>query len=217
MQQLKMPTIRASSATAPAVQSAPRTLADLSEGRRTMLSLPAWAASRVKWSGAKVDVPGKGSVPVLNRGFGPMTALERDWVTARLADVERALSPTDGGVWMRHDEDLIAMTQEEVKLIFVTKLLLSKPSAAMTEDGAAARGEAYMFALAAVTAWSVDLAIRGWHAGTTAGVDNRADFKWAPDTAVLRRAALDEMRALQALRDGLVAMRDAKPLDEVAG
>lgn len=186
------------------------------------LSLPAWAASRVKWSGSTTFVEDRGSVPVLNPGFTKMTADELALIEARIADAEHALSPRDGVVLVDiYDKEqdhnrLVPMTQEEAKFIFVTKMLMAKPTAATTEEGAAARGESYMIALDDVTAWALDLAIRGWYAGTTSDVE-KSDFKWAPDSAVLRRAALDEMRPLTELHAKLIAVRDARPYEEIYG
>ena len=211
---LKAPAARGTEGRRLAVPEAPRTLAALLEERRTTSSLPVWAASRAKWSRAKVDVGGR-SVPVLNEAIAPLTPDQRSWLEARIAEIERLLDPSAGTILMAVRDEAVAVSQEEAKLVLVTKMLMAKPSAQMTEEVAAARGEAFMHALADVPAWSVDKAIRGWHAGTTAGVENRGDFTWAPDCAVLRRAALDETKPLSELLADLVAVRDAKRLGEI--
>lgn len=109
----------------------------------------------------------------------------------------------------------LVLSQEETKLLLVTDLMRSKPTAAMSEEGAAARGESYMFALEDVAVWALDLAIRGWHGGKTEGIKERDDFKWAPDSSVLRRAARLEMEPLYRLCERLIAARDAKPIAEI--
>lgn len=216
MQRLTMPAaIRRGTETAPVPEANPRTLPALAEQRRAMLSLPGWAASRAKWSGSRTYVEGIGTVPVLPEAFDPLTPDQRSWVEARIADLSSAVHPTAGAVLIPVGDDLVPMTQEQAKLVLVTEMLLAKPMPDRSEDVVAARGRAYMRALEDVSAWALDRAIGGWHAGTTRGVENKKDFTWAPDPFVLRLAALDEMAQAKTLLAELVAVRDAKKYEEI--
>ena len=110
----------------------------------------------------------------------------------------------DGGA---EDDD------EEKKLILVTKMAMALASAAASDIGAEARGEAYLFALGGIPAWSVQEAILHWYTGKVRDIPE-AELKWMPSPAVLLRSAQDVLKPYQ---DTIVKIRrllDAKPLDE---
>jgi len=100
------------------------------------------------------------------------------------------------------------------KLTLLTKLFLAKPSAAMTGFGTAARGESYMIALEGLPVWAIEDAIKRWYRGDVSGTPQE-DFKWAPDSAVLRRIANDVMQPYRDRAKDVQRVLDAKPLDEV--
>lgn len=75
-------------------------------------------------------------------------------------------------------------------MVLVTKLILAKPAARTSEEGAEATGEAYMAALDDVATWAVEAAIRLWHRGESIKTEKDPhDFKWRPEPPVLRKLA----------------------------
>jgi hypothetical protein len=100
------------------------------------------------------------------------------------------------------------------KLVFVTKMMMALASAKMSEAGAQAHGEAYLFALGDVPAWAVGDSIGRWYKGSAKDVDE-SDYKWAPAPAVLLRVAND---VLEPYRDTAIKIKrllDVRPLDEI--
>lgn len=141
-------------------------------------------------------------VPYLSTGLNPLSKNERAQTERTLQDLETIIS---GG-----NSD----TEENEKLTLVTKMFMAKPSAAMTDMGAAARGEMYMHALYDLPAWAIGEAIKRWYRGDVDGV-SLEDFRWAPDSAVLRRIAATILLPYQKNIETIRQLLDAKPLDEL--
>jgi hypothetical protein len=171
--------------------------------RETMRLLPECVSSRAKWLGT-VETETK-SIPYLSSGLHPLSENERDAAQLMLAELNELTS--DGGE--KNNE-----IEEQEKLTLVVKLFLAKPSAAMTDMGAAARGEAYMLALYDLPAWAIAEAIKRWHRGDVDGF-SIDEFKWAPDSAVLRRVAFDVMEPYRDNAKTIQRVLDARPLEEV--
>jgi hypothetical protein len=77
----------------------------------------------------------------------------------------------------------------------VAKLMLAKPSRAAGPETAEARMEAYQMALDDIPWWAIALAIRNWHRGEChKWSEEKPDYRWAPESADLRRFALREVR-----------------------
>ena len=84
-------------------------------------------------------------------------------------------------------------------IVLVTKMLLALPSAAMTEESAAAKAEAYMDALEDVPSWAVQAAIRGWHRSE---YGDKFNYRWAPVPSELRTVAfLEAWKTKERIRD----------------
>ncbi|MHB8272004.1 hypothetical protein [Bradyrhizobium sp.] len=84
-------------------------------------------------------------------------------------------------------------------VVLVTKMLLALPSAAMTEESAAAKAEAYMDALEDVPCWAVQAAIRGWHRSE---YGDKFNYRWAPVPSELRTVAfLEAWKTKERIRD----------------
>lgn len=84
-------------------------------------------------------------------------------------------------------------------IVLVTKMLLSLPSAAMTEDSAEAKAEAYMDALEDVPSWAVQAAIRGWNRSE---YGDKFNYRWAPVPSELRTVAfLEAWKTKERIRD----------------
>ena len=172
--------------------------AELEAKHETMLSLPAWAASRIGWLGT-VTISGTTSY-YLTSGLPKLTESERSHVNHQIACCEALLVP--------------AKFDDEIKLALVAKMIMALASAQVSETGAEARGEAYLFALGEVPAWAVDQAIKNWYTGSVEGIPE-GDFKWAPSPAVLLRASRDVLEYYENTAEKLKRLRDAKPLAEI--
>ncbi len=84
-------------------------------------------------------------------------------------------------------------------IVLVTKMMMSLPSAAMTDDSAEAKAEAYMDALEDVPSWAVQAAIRGWH---RLEYGDKFNYRWAPVPSELRTVAfLEAWKVKQRIRD----------------
>lgn len=105
-------------------------------------------------------------------------------------------------------------TEETEKLMLVTKMFMAKPSAGMSDLGAAARGESYMMALYDLPSWCIAEAIKLWYRGDVPGF-TLEDFKWAPDSAVLRRVASNILEPYKKNINEIKRVLLAKPLDEI--
>ena len=75
----------------------------------------------------------------------------------------------------------------------IAKLILAKPARNGSPEATEARVEAYEMALDDVPWWAVAIAIRKWHRGDWG---NGFDYRWAPESADLRRLALREAQKL---------------------
>lgn len=173
---------------------------EIANKRETILSLPECVTLRSKWLGT-VNVNGK-PTPYLPSGLTALSQSESSLVENQLKDL-RTLVSGYGDVF-----------EDEQKQTMLTKMFLAKPSGPMTEIGAASRAESYMQALDDIPAWAVEDAIKRWHRGGISGV-SADDFKWAPDSAVLRKLAID---ALMPYRENIWEIERilaAKSLDEV--
>jgi hypothetical protein len=210
MQSLKMPEIRRASST-PAVTETAMTFAAMRELRTTARSLPEWAALRARWSASSVEINGT-MVPVLQESITALSPAERAQIETKIAEVERIVAVERWPVVV--DEDIRPCTAEQAKLILVTKMLMAKASPNVTPEGAAARGESFLIALSDVPAWAVEAAIRAWYRGEVATVEKQ-DFKWAPDSSILRRAAQAAVRPYEDLLETLRRVLAAKHLSEI--
>ncbi len=85
----------------------------------------------------------------------------------------------------------------------VTKLLLAKPARDAGPEAAEARIEFYAMALDDVPSWAVAIVVRKWARGdcdqlyTVGAPIERYDYRWAPDSAELRKLALRETHKLR--------------------
>jgi len=104
--------------------------------------------------------------------------------------------------------------EEQQKQTILTKLFLAKPSGPMTEIGAASRAESYMMALEDIPAWAIEAAIKRWHRGDVPGI-SLDEFKWAPDSAVLRKIAANMLEPYYENIRIIERVLLARPLDEV--
>lgn len=168
--------------------------------RETMLLLPDSVSYRLKWIGTVNS--GKGSKPYLPSGLQPMTEAEISAAKSQAGDIEILVAPSN------------SVDEEKEKLAALTKMFLAKPSAGITDLGAASRAESYMMALDDIPSWAILDAIKKWHRGDVKGVSEE-DLRWAPDTAVLRRIALDQMKPYLERAHELKLVIESKPLDEV--
>lgn len=168
--------------------------------RATILSLPACVTSRAKWLGT-VEIDNN-PISYLSAGLTPLSESEVGIAKAALANIETVLEAAD-------DE-----AEDDEKLALLTALFIAKPSAGMTELGAAARGKSYMIALYDLPAWAVEDAITRWYRGAVDGVPSE-DFKWAPDTAMLRRIAVGLLEPYRENAKTIRLLLEAKPLAEV--
>jgi hypothetical protein len=110
-------------------------------------------------------------------------------MVAHISDLENCLRQTP-----ERDDECGRAT-----IVLVTKMLLSMPSAAMTEDGAEAKAEAYMDALEDVPSWAVQAAIRGWH---RLEYGDKFNYRWAPVPSELRTVAyLEAWKTKERIRD----------------
>ena len=214
MQQLKIPAIRREPQT-PAVAGPPMTFPAMRDLRTTARSLPDWAASRAKWSGSRIEIGGR-LIPVLPANIPVLTDAERAFLDVKTADLDRLIAPEAWPVVVDLDDAgrPVVVDSDQAKLILVTKMLMAKASANMTAEGAAARGESYMIALGDIPAWAVEQAIADWYRGAVPGVD-KADFKWSPDSSLLRRIAKDALRHYEDLLADLRNVLAARPLAEI--
>ncbi len=146
-----------------------------------MPSLPAWVTSR---DAALAE----------NLQINPQTEQFEDRLTL---PGELTLSDEQRQLIMSHLDSLrllLAQTPEASPaaeaetLVSVTKLLLALPSQKTTEEGAEAKGEAYMAALDVVPSWAVAAAIRKWYRGES----GKQDYNWAPAPAILRHVSMLE-------------------------
>jgi hypothetical protein len=94
-----------------------------------------------------------------------------------------------------------AMEFHKKTLALITKLLLAKPSRAGAPETTEARMESYDIALDDIPFWAVASAIRKWHRGecdirnfVSSTVQQPFDYRWAPESADLRKIALREIR-----------------------
>jgi hypothetical protein len=209
MQKLGLPEIRRNQTAAPA--GPPATFAEMRGLRTTARSLPEWAVWRARWSGSKVEI-GSRQIPVLPENIPDLTDVERGFIERRVRELDDVVAVERGLVIV--DEDVAAVTADQAKLILVTKMLMAKASAAMSPEGAAAKGESYMTALHDLPAWAVEQAIAEWYRGEVPGVDP-ADFKWSPDSSALRRIAKDAVRHYADLMGKLKLVLAAKHLSEI--
>lgn len=106
-----------------------------------------------------------------------MDRVENELVQSQLRDLQTLVN--DAGE-----------SEDQTKQALLAQLFLAKPRAAGSELGAAARAESYLYALDGIPAWAVEDAIRLWHRGDIPGF-SLDDFKWAPDSAALRKIAVD--------------------------
>lgn len=195
MQPLPMPKIGTDTrATLPTV-TVPR--AELEANRGTMLSLPAWAKSRIAWLGTvTID---KKTTHYLTTGLPQLTDVERAQIEPQLQKLEALVIPT--------------AADDKPKLVLITKMLMAMASGQTSEIGAQARGEAYLFAVGEVPAWSVDEAVKNWYAGKVRDIPEQ-DLKWAPAPAVLLRASRDVLAPYHEAITGLRRLIAARPLLE---
>jgi hypothetical protein len=108
--------------------------------------------------------------------------------------------------------------QEYAKQSFVliAKLLLAKPARNVGPEATEAKIEAYLMALDDVPWWAVANAIRKWHRGecdSWRGHENY-DYRWAPESADLRRIAL---RVTDNLKDRISKIEKVLKLAPPAG
>jgi hypothetical protein len=97
----------------------------------------------------------------------------------------------------------------------VAKLMLAKPSRAAGPETAEARMEAYQMALDDIPSWAVALAIRNWHRGEChKWSEDTPDYRWAPESADLRRFALREMRNVKDRIGSIDKVLSAEQYDE---
>lgn len=168
--------------------------------RATMLSLPACVTSRAKWLGT-VEIDNN-PISYLSAGLTPLSETEVGIAKSALANLETVLEAADDDA------------EDTEKMTMLTKMFMAKPSAGMTALGAAARGESYVTALYDLPAWAIEDAINRWYRGAVDGVPYE-DFKWAPDTAMLRRIALSLLQPYRENAKTIRALLAAKPLAEV--
>ena len=143
-------------------------------------------------------------VPYLSSGLTPLSDVERAAAEQIVADCEALIAAPSSD-----DEDV-------EKLTLLTKMFMAKPSAGMSDLGAASRGESYMVALDDLPAWAIAEAIKLWYRGDVQGftVD---DFKWTPDSAVLRKIAKGLIEPYRENIKTVQRLLEAKPLEEVLG
>lgn len=153
---------------------------------------------------------------MLPSAYGSLTAAERTDLEGRIDDIDLVLAIEQCPVPFEDNGGNTKMvTGDQAKLLMIGKLILAKAAAAMSPEQAAAKASTYMEALDDQPAWAVKLAISNWNKGLVRGVPE-SDFKWAPDSAVLRRACADVMRPFVELRADLRRVLEAKPMDQVA-
>jgi hypothetical protein len=171
-------------------------------------SLPAWVTSRqsVLAPNLQLDASGKWGEPLT---------------------LPTAMLPADGQReaienHIRHLNFLLLQTPqlneewEKKTFVAIGKLMLVKPARAGGPEAAEARAEAYSDALDDVPHWGVTLAIRKWHRGECGTNEHGEpyDYRWAPESADLRRLARREAREVRARVEelerllGAVAFRD---------
>lgn len=172
------------------------------EARRTEIaSLPAWAgwqAERVTRS--RIQVPGKGEIPYRPSGLGKLSPSERAAIEHHVACVEALLAPASG--------------DDEVKLVALTKMLLTLSVGQVSEEAVVAKGEAYLHALRDVPAWAVVDAVGLWYDGKVKGVERR-EFSFPASPAAIAGAANDVVHPYrEAIRLGRMLL-EAVPLEEI--
>ena len=79
----------------------------------------------------------------------------------------------------------------------IAKLMLAKPSRVGGPETTEARGETYVIALDDVPTWAVEAAIRKWHRGEHDRHPQTFDYRWAPESADLRKLALREVSGVR--------------------
>lgn len=173
---------------------------ELEHRREAMLSLPGWAASRIGWLGTvTVD---RTTSHYLTTGLPQLTHAERATIDHQVALLDAVVSP--------------GADDAERKLVLITKMLMALTSANLSEPEAAARGEAYLYAVSDIPAWAVEEAIQNWYRGKVRDVPE-ADMKWAPAPALLLRACRDVLAPYIEVIVSLRRLLDAKPLLDVLG
>lgn len=163
-----------------------------------MISSPALLRLR-RISMGTVTWPGQPTRTYLSGG-STLTPSQRDEAEAAKRELTAAITALD-------DEKT-----RKARFAIITDLLLSKPIAGASADVGRARGGAYVQALDDVPPWAIAAVVRKWRRGECGDERN---YTWAPDEALLRKLALDE---LTPLRDALVhigGLLTAIPLDEV--
>ena len=142
--------------------------------RGTRLSLPGFAARRMKWLGI-VTVGGK-TRRYLTSGIPPLTAEEVSHAALQINELEATLAPAD--------------RDDEMKLALLAEMFLTFPTQgqSQTELVVKTKSRIYGEVLADVPAWALRAALRKWYAGKVPGIPE-ATFTWSPSPAQLLRAS----------------------------
>jgi hypothetical protein len=147
--------------------------------------MPAWPVSLINMADAVAT----------NWQLDPTTGHYRDVPTLKEMPTETQRTALE-----KHRSQIMALLdqrpingEEFAKRMFglIAKLMLAKPSRAGGPEAAEARAEAYEIALEDVPWWAVSIAIRKWHRGHCG---SEYDYKWAPESADLRKLAMREIK-----------------------
>jgi hypothetical protein len=152
---------------------------------------------------------------MLPSSYGSLTEAERTELETMIADLDLLLAVERCPVPFEHDDRVQMVTADQAKVLMIGELIRAKATAAIGPEQVAAKARSYMEALDESPAWSVRIAISNWHKGRVTGIAE-SDFKWAPDSAVLRRACADVMRPYVEMKYDLKRILDAKPISQVA-
>lgn len=100
-------------------------------------------------------------------------------------------------------------------LASVAKLLLTFPTANMTEAMAAARKEGYHVALCDLPTWAIDAAGKRWMRGEVTVLGDKPNLSFPPSPPQLRLLALDEIASVRGASIRAKKLLNAKVRKEV--
>lgn len=137
---------------------------------------------------------------VLHRGT-PLTEQERDLIAAQVSSLNMILHLKDGE----------AARARMLTLAAVTALLMGYSGQNQTVAGAGAKIDLYMDAVGDLPAWTIMAARRRWARGA-AGIEDESQYRFAPDTAILRKLAEAELKPYRDRLDRLTRLLEAVPI-----
>lgn len=106
----------------------------------------------------------------------------------------------------------------EAVVVLITKMMMVLPGQRTSEEGAEAKGEAYLMALEDLPAWALQAAIRRWYRKES-GLDDRGrpfDYRWMPDPSTLRGLVIREIWPVKERADHMRVVLDAMPFVDSA-